>query len=166
MRECWRDFPSRNGNREVPRRDHTNHANCFARHLNADTRTHTRHRLAHQAQCLTGEKRENLPGAGCLADAFRQSLAFFARQQLAQFILTRQNLVRRLLQNLVTLLRRGARPSRKCRFGRSNGLLGLLFGGAGKMADHIIGVGWVDIDRDGSAIDPFASDKIFEVFGH
>ncbi|MNN02048.1 hypothetical protein D3C81_1146870 [compost metagenome] len=64
------DFPRRNGNREVPRGDQTNHAQGFASDFDVDARTHRRQIVAGQTQAFTGEELEDVAGAGHFADGF------------------------------------------------------------------------------------------------
>ena len=101
--ERRRDLPGRDGDREVPRRDDADNANRFARHLDADARAHRRHALARQAQRLTGEELEDLPGAGGLANALGERLALFAAQQRPELFATRQDFMRGLGQDLPAL---------------------------------------------------------------
>ena len=161
--QSGRDLPCRNGNREIPRGDHTDHAQRIAGDLDADTRTHARHGLAGQAQTFTGKKRKNLACTAGFADAFGQGLAFFACQQAAQLVLAGENFIGCLFQNLVAFLRSGARPGRECRLGGGNGFVGLCARCAGIMSDHIRGVGRVDVLVDAGAVDPLAADMVFEL---
>ena len=76
--------------------------------------------LAGEPQRLAGEEVEDLPGAHRLADAFGQRLALLARQQPAELVLAREDLVGGLLQDVVALLDAGARPGREGGLGRGD----------------------------------------------
>ena len=97
--ERRRDLPGRDGDREVPRRDHADDADRLAGDLDVDARAHGGELLAGEAQRLAGEEGEDLAGAGRLADALGQRLALLARQQAAEFLLAGEDLVGGLLQD-------------------------------------------------------------------
>ena len=126
--ERRRDLPGRNGDREIPRRDQADDADRLARDLDVDAGPHRGELLAGQAQALAGEEQEDLPGAHDLADALGQGLAFLARQQAAELVLAREDLVADALQDVVALLDRGARPGREGRLRGRDRALGI--GGA------------------------------------
>ena len=85
------NFPGRDGNREVPRSDQTDHAQRFTGDLYMDARAHRRQVIARQAQALTGEKLEDITGAADFTDRFRQGLALFACEQVAQLFLASED---------------------------------------------------------------------------
>ena len=119
--------------------------------------------LAGQAQRLAGEEREDLAGARDFADAFRQGLAFLARQQAAELVLAREDFDAEILfEDVEALLRRRARPGREGGLGGGDRLLGLRLVGLGVFADDIVGVGGIDVPGDAGAVDPFAVDEVLE----
>ncbi len=61
---------------------------------------------------FAGEELEDLAGAGRLADALGQGLAFLARQQLAELFLAREDLVADALAQNVVALQRGPSATR------------------------------------------------------
>ncbi len=122
--------------------------------------------FAHQAQRLAGEERKDLAGTSDLADAFGQGLAFLAGEQAAQLFLAGEDFERDLVQRVKALLRRRARPGGEGGLGRGDRLLGLRLVGLGVFADHIVGIGGVDVLGDAGAIDPFAADEVFQDRSH
>src|SRR5205085_6791628 len=86
-RERGRDFPRRDRNREIPGRDQADDSDRLARDLDVHAGTHGWHLFARKAQRLTGEELEDVTGADGLADALRQRLALFAREQAAELVL-------------------------------------------------------------------------------
>ena len=153
------DLPGRDGDGEVPRRDDADDANRLAGDFDADAGAHRRDDLARQAQHFTGKEIKNLCGAGHFANAFRQGLAFFAAQQLAQFGLARQDFLGSLAQDGMALKDARTRPGGESRLGGCDGLLGLFGRSLRVNAHHIIDVGGVDVLAPLRA-DPFASDEV------
>ena len=97
--------------------------------------------------------------------ALGQRLALFARQQPAELVLARHDLVGDLRQNVVALLDAGPRPCRERGTGRADGVLGLLPRSARIAADDVAGIGRIDIVGGLLAIDPASGDKIL-MHGH
>ena len=158
--ERRRDFPGRDRDREIPRRDQRDDADRLARHLDIDPGPHAGDFFARHAQRFAGEERENLPRAHRFADAFRQRLALFACEQMADFLFARQNLVGDLLQGLVALLRRRTRPRGRCRFRRFDRGFGIGFCGARIFTDDVLGVGRIDIGGGAAGFRPMSADEI------
>ena len=156
------DLPGRDGDREIPGRDHADDADRLAGDLDADAGTHGRDALAIQAQALAGEEGEDLAGAGGLADAFRQGLAFLARQQAAELVLAGEDLVGGLLQDFVALLRGGAAPGREGSLGGGDRIVQVLNGALRILADDVVGVGRVDVARGVLRAGPFTGDQVLE----
>src|SRR5690606_17808241 len=105
-------------------------------------------------QRLAGEELENVARAGGLANAFRQGLALFARQQPAQLFLARQDLVADRVQDVGAALAGSAGPFVGGRVGGGDGLAGLGGVGLRILADDVGQVGGVDVGADVDAIDP------------
>ena len=59
--ECWCDFPRRNGNGKIPRRDQADDANGLARYLHVDTGPHRRDFVTDEAQAFAGEAPRRAP---------------------------------------------------------------------------------------------------------
>ena len=157
-----RNLPGRNCDREIPRRDQADDAQPFAGDLDVDAGAHRGQLLAGHTQAFPGEERKDLSCARGLANALGQGLALLARQQPTEFILTRQNFVRGLLQYVVTELRRRARPCRECRPGRGDSSVGLGAGAAHGFADYIIGIRRIDVGRTCAIGNPFSVDQIIK----
>ena len=87
------DFPRWNGNGKIPRRDQPDDANRLARYLDVDTGPHRRDFVTGEAQAFTGKEQEDLPRPHHLADAFGKRFPFLAREQSAEFIPARKDLV-------------------------------------------------------------------------
>jgi hypothetical protein len=107
---------------------------------------------AHRApQHFAGEELENVAGAGHFADPFRQRLAFFAREQLAELVLARDDLVADLVEHVRARLHveRGPRGDSGARGG--NRLLGLCGVGLRVFADDVAQVGRIDVLGPGRA---------------
>ena len=158
--ERRRDLPGGNRDREIPRRDHPDDAERFARDFHVHARTCRGDFLARQPHAFAGEELEDLPGADGFADAFDQRLAFLARQQFPELILARDDFVADALQDVMPLLDRGARPGRECRLGRGDRFLRISRAGARKVADHVLGVRRVQVLRVVLRFDPFAANEI------
>jgi hypothetical protein len=163
-RRC--NFPCRNGNGEIPRRDDADHTDRFTGDFDIDIGPNAGNLLAHQPQRLAGEEIEDLPCPRDLSDAFGTGLALLASQELAEFFLTGQNFVGDFLQRVVPLLRRRPRPGRRGSLGGGDRGVRLRRVGVGILADDIVGVGRVDIARGFCAGDPFATDEILVKFRH
>ena len=88
--ERRRDLPGGNGDGEIPRRDDADDADRLARHFDVDARPHAGEFLAGNAQGLASEEVEDLRGATDFADGLGKRLAFFARQELAEFLASRR----------------------------------------------------------------------------
>ena len=73
--------------------------------------------FAGQAQGLAGKERKYLSGAGDLADALRQSLAFFAGEQSTEFVLAGDDFGGDPVERVKPLLRGRARPFGECCLG-------------------------------------------------
>ncbi|GLQ12061.1 hypothetical protein GCM10007913_39930 [Devosia yakushimensis] len=97
------------------------------------------------ARRSTSEEVENLRGAGHFANAFRQRLALFAREQFTQLGLAGQDFLAGLGEDRMAFENARARPSRKRRLGSSDGLLCFFSCGAGIEADDLGRIGRVDI---------------------
>jgi hypothetical protein len=159
MAKRGRDLPCGNGDGEVPWRDDAHHAHGFAGDFHTHAGAHRWQHLARKAQGLACEEIEDLRGAEGLADPFGQRFPLLSRQQAAQFILARQNLVRSRAQDAVPLCRARARPCRERRLCRRNRGFGLGGAGAGVMADDVARVRGVDIGRALSG-DPVPGDQV------
>ena len=121
---------------------------------------HAREFLARNPQRFASEEVEDLAGPGRLADPFRQRLALLAREQAPELLAAGEDLGRNLEQDVVALLRRGARPGGK---GRMRGLdrgAGLGGVGLGVFADEVVGVRGVDVAGDGRSVDPFSGNEV------
>src|SRR5690606_22565552 len=140
-----RDLPGGNGDWKVPGRDDAHHAERLARHLDLYARAHRSQRIAFDAQRFTGEELEYLARAGHLADAFGQRLAFFARQQFAQFVLARQQFGADHVQSVEALLRRAERPGGPGGLGRLERHVDVGGAGAHIFAHHVGEVGRIDV---------------------
>jgi hypothetical protein len=105
-----RDLPGRDGDREVPRRDEADHADRLARDFDADAGRTDGTRSPFRRSAFAGEELEDVAGAGHFADGFGQGLAFFAREQVAQFGLARQDLGAGGVEDVEALLRRRQAP--------------------------------------------------------
>src|SRR3989338_7175369 len=115
-------FPKgRDGDREVPGREQAEHADGLAVGLDLDAGTGAFQVLAVAAQGLASEVLEDAAGADGLADAFRQGLALFARQQAADVGAARDDGRGDLVQQVRADFRRGFRPRRERLLGRVDG---------------------------------------------
>ena len=141
-------------------------ADRLARHLDADAGADRGEDVARQAQGLAGEEAEDLAGAHHLADALRQGLALFARQDGPELVLAGQDLVGDLLQGVVPLLRGRAGPARRGRLCGGDGALGIGLGRARKFTDHVARVGGVLVRRHVGGTHPFAGDEVLGMDGH
>src|SRR5690606_35889097 len=89
----WRDFPCRNGDREIRRRDDADNADRLPRYLNADARTRRRQNFTGKAKALACEEIENLAGADGFTNTLSQCLAFLTRQETAKLVLAGENFI-------------------------------------------------------------------------
>ncbi|MNS58254.1 hypothetical protein D3C72_911690 [compost metagenome] len=156
------DFPCRDGDREVPRGDQTDHAQGFASDFNVDARTHRRQVVAGQAQALAGEELEDIAGAGHFADGFRQGLALFPGQQGAEFFATGEDFSTDFVQGIVTRLNAGSGPGRERGTGGVDGGVDLSQISLGVVADGVAQFGRVDVGRIIATGNPFAVDVVIE----
>ena len=144
--ERRRDLPGRDGDREVPRRDQADDADRLAGDLHIDAGPHGRHLLAGHAQALAGEEQEDLAGAGrprrcpragsCLprATSRRPSSSLRARiSSPTRFRMSWRCWIEERDQagkaSLAAAIARSASAAR----------------GAGILADHVVGVGRIDV---------------------
>ena len=107
-----RDLPGGNGDREVPRRDDADDADGLAGHLDADARANQGTVSPVRRRASPAKKSKIWAARDRLADALGQRLAFLAAQQLAEFVLAGEDLVRRLAQDGVALQKTRAGPGR------------------------------------------------------
>src|SRR3954469_24098022 len=86
--------------------------------------------------------------------------SFLARENAADLILARQELVTHALEDVVARLDARPRPGRKGILGGRNS--GLSLGGIGvdEAPDYVIGVGRVDVFADLGALDPIATNVV------
>src|SRR5262249_21320004 len=108
--ESRRDLPRGDGERKVPRRDNSDDPERLSRDLDVDIWPDAREFLAGNPQSFAGEEVEDLSRSGRLADAFREGLAFFAREQTPKLLAPSENFGRGSQQNVMPLLRRRPRP--------------------------------------------------------
>src|SRR5439155_25563161 len=74
-----RDFPCRDGDGKIPRRDETDNAEWLAGNLHVHAGTHRGNLLSRQVQRFAAEELEDLPGTHHFANTFGERLAFFTR---------------------------------------------------------------------------------------
>ncbi len=158
--ERGRDLPCGDGDGEVPRRDQADHADRLAAGLHADVRPHRREVLAAVAHGLAGEEAEDLAGPRDFADAFGARLAGFPRDQLADLLAAREELVRRALQQVAADLRGRCRPGRLGGARGRHGLADLCRVGERELAHHVVGIRRIDAGDRFLAGDPFAADEV------
>ena len=65
----------------------------LARYLHVDTGPHRRDFVTDDAQAFAGKKQEDLARPHHLADTFGERFPFLAREQSAEFILARKDLI-------------------------------------------------------------------------
>ena len=165
--ERRRDLPGGNGDREIPRRDDADDADRLAGDLDADAGPHATARVSPASRSASPAKKSKIwRGAHGLADAFGQRLALLARQQPAELVLARQDLVGRPSAGSrgAPGCRSATMPERRPWPRRSRpSCVGL--GRARIVADDVVGVGRIDVG-DGIAADPFAVDQVLVQFAH
>src|SRR5207247_2964256 len=149
---------------EVPGGDDADHAQRFARDLDADAGAHGGQNFAAGAQRFAGKELEDVAGAGDFADGLGQGLAFFAGQQVAEFGAARQDFAAHGIEDVKALLRGAERPGREGGLGGGNRVLGLGGVGLGVFAYQVARVRGVDVARDAGGIDPFAVHEVFKHF--
>ena len=160
------DLPGRNGDGEIPRRDHAIDAQRFAVGLDFDARTHRVQILAVTAQRLTGEILEDAPGANGFADGFGKGLAFLARQQLADGFLALDDQGAGLVENVGAHFRGRGGPAGERGAGGFDGLVDVFGAAVRKFGDHFLGVGGVDaFERTGGG-DLLAADEMGQGLAH
>ena len=103
---------------EHPWRDDADDTDRLPRHGHVNAGAYTRHDLAGQAQAFSGEEIEDLSGAYRLAHPLGKRLPFLAGELSPQFLAPGEDLVRRLLEDVVALLDTRARPRRERFLGR------------------------------------------------
>ena len=143
------DLPGGDGDREVPGRDDSDHAERLARDLDVDIRPDAREFLARDPQRFASEEVEDLPGPRRLADPLGQRLALLAREQPPELLAAGEDFGRNAQKDVVSLLGRGPRPGGK---GRMRGLdrgVGLRVVGLRVFADEVVRVRRVDVAGDG-----------------
>ena len=120
--------------------------------------------LAAQPPALAGEVIEDLHGAGGLALGLDQGLAFLAGQLLGDALDVGLDDAGGPGQDIAALGRAGGPPLSSGRLGGGDRGLGVLGRGSLEMADHVVGVGRVDIGEGlaGGGIDPLASDEVLD----
>ncbi len=143
--ERGRDLPGGDRDREIPGRDDADHADRLARHLDVDVGAHAGEFLAGNAQGLAGEEIEDLRGARDFADRLGQRLALFAREQSPQFFAPRRDFQRGAQQDVMSLLRRRARPGGEGRTRRGDRVVDLRRIGLGVFAHDVVGVRRIDV---------------------
>ncbi len=163
--ERRRDLPGGDRDREVPGRDQADDAERLPRHLHLDAGAHRRQLLAAIAQHLAGEELEDGAGAGRLADALGDRLPLLPRQQLAEFVLARENLGADAVEDVIALLQPAHRPLREGRMGRRDRPVRQRSVGPGIFADDIGEIGGVDVAIDLGALYPLAVHVVLEL-GH
>jgi hypothetical protein len=104
--ERRRDLPGGDRERKVPRRDNADDPKRVARDLDVDIRPHAGELFPRNPQHFASEKVEDLSGSGGLTNAFRQGLAFLAREQAPELLAPGKNLGRGTEQNVMPFLRR------------------------------------------------------------
>ena len=163
--ERRRDLPSRDRDREIPRRDEGDDPDRLPRDLDRDAGPRARHLRADKTQRLAGEEAEYLPCPHHLGDAVGERLAFLAREQAAEFVPARNDLVADRLQRVRARLRRhataGGERSLRCR----DRHVGVGPARARIFADDVAYIRRVDVERSIGGGDPFAADKI-AMHGH
>ena len=102
-----------------------------------------------------------------LADAFGERLPLLAREQPAELLLARQDLVGGLLQDLVARwMSKRDQAGNAAFFAAAIGAVGIGLRGARIAADHVVGVRRIDVLGLALALDPFAGDQIVVQLGH
>ena len=160
------NFPSRNGDGEIPGCDDANHAERLACDFHAYAGAHRGQGLACQTQTFTGKELEDIACARRFANTFGLGLAFFAGQERAQFFAPRQDLGADLVQRIGTRLDARDGPSCKRRARRLHGAVQLCCAGLGVVPLHIGSVGRVDVGREGRTRHPFAIDQVVVFLCH
>ena len=165
--ERRRDLPGRDGDREIPRRDDADDADRLAGDLDADARAHRGQRLARQPQRLAGEELEDLAGAHGLADALGQA-SCPPRATAAG----RAPPCAPGSRRPPCAAARGARADRSATISGNAALAAAMAAsvscrrGPGIVADHLVGVGRVDVGHS-LAVDPLAVDQVLvQCVGH
>jgi hypothetical protein len=154
-----RGLPGRDGDREVPGRDQAEDADRLAVGLDLHAGAHGGQVLPVQAQGLAGEILEDAAGADGFADAFRQGLALFARQQAAERLAPLEHQGGGAVEDVRADLWRGLGPGREGAPGGGDGGVDLRHIAVGRAGDQVAGVGGVQalrgpIGRDFLAVDP------------
>src|SRR6185436_11517980 len=141
------------------------HAYRLARDLDLDARAHRWQHLARLAHHFAGEELEQIPGARRLAHRLGPGLALLAREQRAELVLAREDLVADLVEHVGARLDRPARPRRRRGLRRPDrgARLGLVR--ARELADHVGRIGGVNIWRLLARLRPVPVDEIL-VYAH
>src|SRR5208282_1900855 len=166
VRERRRNLPGRNRDRKIPGRDDSDHADGLACRLDVDVRAHGRELFARDSQRLAGEEIEDLAGPRDLADPLGQRLALFAGEETAEFVAPGEDFQGGAQQNIVSLLRRRARPSRESGVGGLYRRAGLIGVGLGAFADNVVCVRRIDVPGDAGALYPLAGDEVLVQGAH
>ena len=161
-----RDLPRGNGNREIPGRDQTDDADRLARDFHVDTRANRGQLFAREAHRLSGKELENLAGARGLADTLCQRLPFFAREQPADLVLSRQDFRSDSVEDIGAPLNRARRPLRKHGLRGGDRRARLLGVGHRVLADHVREIRRIAIGDGVCPTDPFAGDVVVECRRH
>ncbi len=139
-------------------------AERLARDLDVDVRPHGCDLLAGKPHAFGREEQEDLAGANRFTHAFGDGLAFLAREQAAELVLAREDLVADALQDVVALLDRPARPRRKRLLRRGDRAFRRFRVGPSEETDHVAGVRRVDVLGGLRRFEPFARDVVARCF--
>ena len=160
--ECRDDLPGRNGDREVPRRDHADDADRLTdAHLELVGQLRRR-RLAEETPALAGHVVAHVDRFLDVAARLREHLAHLARHQLRQLVLVLGEQRAEPEQDL-TALRRGNEPPARVRLlRRLHSAIDVLGRRPRERADQIAVGGAPALEGLAGGIDPLAADEIAE----
>ncbi len=151
-------FPQRNGNREVPGRDHADDTDGFAAREEHPVGGSRRVHLAVRLGRLTSEIAQNGNAARRFAARFGQRFAFLARHGLGDLFQPGLKQIGCLVQDVAAPDHRRGAPARKGPLRRFYRCVDIFDTRRRKFANHVVGVGRVDVRRPVPAdrVTPFA----------
>ena len=151
---------------KIPGRNQSDDANRLSRDFDVDPRTDRRNLFTREAEHFAGKELEDVARAHRFADALRQRLAFFARQQPADVVFAREDVRTDLVEDVGALLDRSDRPGGEGSFGGVDRGDRLAFIGERVLADDVAQIGRVPIGGPSGSGKPFAVDVVLKSICH
>ena len=162
IHQRWRDFPDRNRNGEIPRRDGPDYAQRLPDRIRKCFRGFAGQCFAVNPARFTGHEFRDVDRPLYFAQRVLQRLSFFAGQQPRQLFFLLLHNPHNLEENFAAIRRGRVAPGREGRLGRRDGAFHLFARRKRNARDHLIIIRRVAALKDLGRFrfDPFAIDEV------